>query len=88
MVSAPKWTSRAQLTMQRLSCLDCLGNFFLVTWQMNQAKLDQHRSRFTLASFHSPWVPRFAWLPFHLGYTTLYHASKGRGVVRKVSPFI
>eukprot|EP00913_Durusdinium_trenchii_P035631 g33343.t1 len=31
---------------------------------------------------------QFAWLPFHLGYTTLYHASKGRGVVRKVSPFI
>ncbi|CAJ1391976.1 unnamed protein product [Effrenium voratum] len=30
----------------------------------------------------------FVWLPFHLGYTTLYHASKGRGVVRKVSPFI
>ncbi|CAK9045542.1 unnamed protein product [Durusdinium trenchii] len=28
---------------------------------------------------------QFAWLPFHLGYTTLYHASKGRGVVRKVS---
>jgi len=30
----------------------------------------------------------FAWMPFHLGYTTLYHASQGRGVVRKVSPFI
>eukprot|EP00931_Biecheleriopsis_adriatica_P001294 TRINITY_DN1015_c0_g2_i1.p1 TRINITY_DN1015_c0_g2~~TRINITY_DN1015_c0_g2_i1.p1 ORF type:complete len:735 (-),score=150.99 TRINITY_DN1015_c0_g2_i1:306-2408(-) len=30
----------------------------------------------------------FVWLPFHLGYTTLYHYSKGRGVVRKVSPFI
>eukprot|EP00930_Biecheleria_cincta_P017978 TRINITY_DN14145_c0_g1_i1.p1 TRINITY_DN14145_c0_g1~~TRINITY_DN14145_c0_g1_i1.p1 ORF type:complete len:714 (+),score=146.09 TRINITY_DN14145_c0_g1_i1:670-2811(+) len=30
----------------------------------------------------------FAWLPFHLGYTTLYHYSKGRGVIRKVSPFI
>jgi len=30
----------------------------------------------------------FAWLPFHLGYTTAYHYSKGRGVVRKVSPFI
>lgn len=28
------------------------------------------------------------WLPFHLGYTTLYHYSKGRGVVRKVSPWI
>lgn len=31
---------------------------------------------------------QYAWLPFHLGYTTLYHASKGRGVIRKVSPFI
>lgn len=31
---------------------------------------------------------QYSWLPFHLGYTTLYHASKGRGVVRKVSPFI
>mmetsp|Transcript_13636 Transcript_13636/g.27750 ORF Transcript_13636/g.27750 Transcript_13636/m.27750 type:complete len:709 (+) Transcript_13636:48-2174(+) len=30
----------------------------------------------------------FVWMPFHLGYTTLYHASQGRGVVRKVSPFI
>lgn len=30
----------------------------------------------------------YAWLPFHLGYTTAYHYSKGRGVVRKVSPFI
>jgi len=28
------------------------------------------------------------WLPFHLGYTTVYHYSRGRGVVRKVSPFI
>jgi len=28
------------------------------------------------------------WLPFHLGYTTLYHYARGRGVVRKVSPFI
>ena len=31
---------------------------------------------------------QFAWLPFHLGYTTFYHWSQGRGVVRKVSPFI
>ncbi|CAJ1411215.1 unnamed protein product [Effrenium voratum] len=31
---------------------------------------------------------QYAWLPFHLGYTTLYHYSQGRGVVRKVSPFI
>mmetsp|Transcript_43449 Transcript_43449/g.109109 ORF Transcript_43449/g.109109 Transcript_43449/m.109109 type:complete len:724 (-) Transcript_43449:351-2522(-) len=30
----------------------------------------------------------FAWLPFHLGYTSAYHYSRGRGVVRKVSPFI
>jgi len=30
----------------------------------------------------------FVWLPFHLGYTTAYHYSQGRGVVRKVSPFI
>jgi len=30
----------------------------------------------------------FGWLPFHLGYTTAYHYSRGRGVVRKVSPFI
>lgn len=30
----------------------------------------------------------FVWLPFHLGYTTVYHYSQGRGVVRKVSPFI
>jgi len=30
----------------------------------------------------------FVWLPFHLGYTTVYHYSRGRGVVRKVSPFI
>ncbi|CAE7881608.1 Cyt-b5, partial [Symbiodinium microadriaticum] len=33
-------------------------------------------------------VLQYAWLPFHLGYTTLYHYSQGRGVVRKVSPFI
>ena len=33
-------------------------------------------------------APRYAFLPFHLGYTTLYHYSQGRGVVRKVSPFI
>lgn len=33
-------------------------------------------------------VLQFAWLPFHLGYTTMYHWSQGRGVVRKVSPFI
>jgi len=33
-------------------------------------------------------VFQYAWLPFHLGYTTLYHYSNGRGVVRKVSPFI
>ncbi|CAE7239131.1 Cyt-b5 [Symbiodinium natans] len=31
---------------------------------------------------------QYAWLPFHLGYTTMYHYSQGRGVVRKVSPFI
>mmetsp|Transcript_88066 Transcript_88066/g.221648 ORF Transcript_88066/g.221648 Transcript_88066/m.221648 type:complete len:722 (-) Transcript_88066:212-2377(-) len=31
---------------------------------------------------------QYVWLPFHLGYTTLYHYSRGRGVVRKVSPFI
>jgi len=31
---------------------------------------------------------QFAFLPFHLGYTTMYHYSQGRGVVRKVSPFI
>ncbi|CAK9056151.1 Cytochrome b2 [Durusdinium trenchii] len=31
---------------------------------------------------------QYAFLPFHLGYTTLYHYSQGRGVVRKVSPFI
>jgi len=30
----------------------------------------------------------YVWMPFHLGWTTLYHASRGRGVVRKVSPFI
>lgn len=30
----------------------------------------------------------YAWLPFHLGYTCAFHYSKGRGVVRKVSPFI
>eukprot|EP00933_Yihiella_yeosuensis_P065894 TRINITY_DN6989_c2_g4_i1.p1 TRINITY_DN6989_c2_g4~~TRINITY_DN6989_c2_g4_i1.p1 ORF type:complete len:738 (-),score=156.14 TRINITY_DN6989_c2_g4_i1:55-2268(-) len=30
----------------------------------------------------------YAWLPFHLGYTTAYHYSKGRGVVRKVNPFL
>lgn len=30
----------------------------------------------------------YVFLPFHLGYTTAYHYSKGRGVVRKVSPFI
>jgi len=30
----------------------------------------------------------YAWLPFHLGYTTTYHWLNGRGVVRKVSPFI
>ena len=28
------------------------------------------------------------WLPFHLGFTALYHCSQGRGVVRKISPFI
>ncbi|CAE7235104.1 Cyt-b5 [Symbiodinium sp. CCMP2592] len=28
-------------------------------------------------------VLQYAWLPFHLGYTTLYHYSQGRGVVRK-----
>eukprot|EP00928_Gymnodinium_smaydae_P010104 TRINITY_DN1379_c0_g1_i5.p1 TRINITY_DN1379_c0_g1~~TRINITY_DN1379_c0_g1_i5.p1 ORF type:complete len:710 (+),score=135.25 TRINITY_DN1379_c0_g1_i5:63-2192(+) len=33
-------------------------------------------------------VFQLAWLPFHLGYTTAYHWSRGRGVVRKVSPFI
>ncbi|CAE7831571.1 Cyt-b5 [Symbiodinium necroappetens] len=33
-------------------------------------------------------VLQYAWLPFHLGYTTLNHYSQGRGVVRKVSPFI
>lgn len=31
---------------------------------------------------------QYAFLPFHLGYTTMYHYSQGRGVVRKVSPFI
>ncbi|CAK9033593.1 Cytochrome b5 (CYTB5) [Durusdinium trenchii] len=31
---------------------------------------------------------QFAWLPFHLGYTTFYHWTQGRGVVKKVSPFI
>jgi len=30
----------------------------------------------------------YAWLPFHLGYTGAYHYSQGRGVIRKVSPFI
>lgn len=30
----------------------------------------------------------FVRLPCHLGYTTLYHYSKGRGVIRKVPPFI
>ena len=30
----------------------------------------------------------YVWLPFHLCYTTAYHYSQGRGVVRKVSPFI
>ena len=33
-------------------------------------------------------VLQCAWLPFHLGYTTFYHWTQGRGVVRKVSPFI
>ncbi|CAE7284014.1 CYB2, partial [Symbiodinium microadriaticum] len=32
-------------------------------------------------------VLQYAWLPFHLGYTTLYHYSQGRGVVRKVPDF-
>jgi len=31
---------------------------------------------------------QLVWLPFHLGYTTAYHYANGRGVVRKVSPFI
>jgi len=30
----------------------------------------------------------YIWLPFHLGYSGAYHYSQGRGVVRKVSPFI
>eukprot|EP00913_Durusdinium_trenchii_P000610 g563.t2 len=28
---------------------------------------------------------QFAWLPFHLGYTTFYHWTQGRGVVKKVA---
>lgn len=33
-------------------------------------------------------ILEFLWLPFHLGYTGCYHFVKGRGVIRKVSPFI
>ena len=33
-------------------------------------------------------VLQYVWLPFHLDYSSLYHYSQGRGVVRKVSPFI
>lgn len=33
-------------------------------------------------------ILEYAWMPFHLGYTVAYHYSRGRGVVRKVSPFI
>mmetsp|Transcript_42978 Transcript_42978/g.102420 ORF Transcript_42978/g.102420 Transcript_42978/m.102420 type:complete len:668 (+) Transcript_42978:95-2098(+) len=48
--------------------------------QMAKMAMDSHK---LLGKFL-----QYTWLPFHLGYTTLYHYSQGRGVVRKVSPFI
>ncbi|CAJ1376297.1 unnamed protein product [Effrenium voratum] len=48
--------------------------------QMAKMAMDSHK---LLGKFL-----QYTWLPFHLGYTTLYHWSQGRGVVRKVSPFV
>eukprot|EP00445_Apocalathium_hangoei_P014699 CAMPEP_0203868110 /NCGR_PEP_ID=MMETSP0359-20131031/16919_1 /ASSEMBLY_ACC=CAM_ASM_000338 /TAXON_ID=268821 /ORGANISM="Scrippsiella Hangoei, Strain SHTV-5" /LENGTH=704 /DNA_ID=CAMNT_0050786473 /DNA_START=52 /DNA_END=2166 /DNA_ORIENTATION=- len=66
-----------------------MANEYFLKWAEGDEKENGERAKQAI-TLHTK-VGRFfqnVWLPFHLGYTTSYHYSRGRRVVRKVSPFI
>jgi cytochrome b561/cytochrome b involved in lipid metabolism len=69
--------------------LSGMANEYFLKWADGDEKRNEAWAQRSM-QFHTRVGKLFqlAWLPFHLGYTTVYHYSKGRGVVRKVSPFI
>mmetsp|Transcript_107226 Transcript_107226/g.284311 ORF Transcript_107226/g.284311 Transcript_107226/m.284311 type:complete len:717 (-) Transcript_107226:113-2263(-) len=67
-----------------------MANEYYLKWARGDDE-KQNEARAKQAMTVHTKVGRFfqlVWLPFHLGYTTAYHYSMGRGVVKKVSPFI
>jgi len=80
---------RAFYVLCAIMPLSGLLNEYYLKWASGDDTTNDRRAQQAIALHKS--VGNFfqnVWLPFHLGYTTLYHWSKGRGVVRKVSPFI
>lgn len=61
---------------------------YYVNWTA-ESNEENDKAALKAISFHKKLgrFVKYAWLPFHI-LVTAYHLSKGRGVVRRISPFI